>query len=301
MQKKNYINGILIINKAQDLTSHDVVNFLRRKLNIKKVGHAGTLDPMATGVLVMCIGKATKISEYLMSNSKTYIADLSFGYETDTLDKTGEIIKRNNYIPDEESLEKCLKSFLGKTNQVPPMYSAIKYNGRKLYELARMGKTVELKERKIEIKSIEIEKKLSDKSYRLIIDCSSGTYIRSLVRDIAYSLNSLATLEGLVRTRSGRFAIEESLNLEDLDKLSLDEIKEKIISTDEALANFKSYSIPSFFYDKIINGVAFKAEADFRDNELVKLYCKNKFIGIANYYSNEEFTGFKMKKMLKGE
>ncbi|MGO1579813.1 MAG: tRNA pseudouridine(55) synthase TruB [Peptoniphilaceae bacterium] len=293
------MNGIVIFNKPKGITSHDVVYMLRRKTGIKKIGHTGTLDPMATGVLVMCIGKATKVSEYITVHDKNYVADFSFGYETDTLDSTSAVIKKTDYIPEKESLEKVLESFTGKIKQIPPRYSALKINGKKSYELAREGIKFEPKEREVEIYNLKILKQLSKNSYRISITCSSGTYIRSLIRDIAYKLNSLATMESLIRTKVGNFKIEDSIDKEFLNKEDIKSLESKIIPIDKSLSDFKSFEIPEIFFNKIINGVAYRKSLDLEKNEYLKVYCKNIFIGIGQYISEKDFKGIKIKKMLK--
>ncbi|MGO3751325.1 MAG: tRNA pseudouridine(55) synthase TruB [Peptoniphilaceae bacterium] len=293
------MNGIVIFNKPKGITSHDVVYMLRRKTGIKKIGHTGTLDPMATGVLVMCIGKATKVSEYITAHDKNYVADFSFGYETDTLDSTSAVIKKTDYIPEKESLEKVLESFTGKIKQIPPRYSALKINGKKSYELAREGIKFEPKEREVEIYNLKILKQLSKNSYRISITCSSGTYIRSLIRDIAYKLNSLATMESLIRTKVGNFKIEDSIDKEFLNKEDVKSLESKIIPIDKSLSDFKSFEIPEIFFNKIINGVAYRKSLDLEKNEYLKVYCKNIFIGIGQYISEKDFKGIKIKKMLK--
>lgn len=295
----NNINGIIIFNKPEGITSHDVVYILRKKLNIKKIGHTGTLDPMATGVLPMCIGKATKISEYFLKSDKEYIAEFEFGYETKTLDRTSEVIERNTNIPTKENLKSILKEFKGKISQVPPKYSALKVNGKKLYELAREGIEVDIKPRTIEIYELEILKQINEKTFEIRVKCSSGTYIRSLIRDIARKLNSLATLTNLKRIKTGNFMIDSSITKDELDKLSVEDIKNKIIKIDDALNNMGTYEIPRNFYERLINGVKFRKILNFNNGELIKIYCKDEFIGIGEYISSDNFMGIKMKKMLR--
>ncbi|EFI42275.1 MULTISPECIES: tRNA pseudouridine(55) synthase TruB [Peptoniphilus] len=295
------MNGILIFNKPKGISSHDVVYILRKKMKIKKIGHTGTLDPIATGVLIMCIGKATKISQYIMSDTKEYIAKISFGYETATLDSTSEPIKKTDYIPPINEFKNILNSFIGNIEQIPPMYSAIKVNGQKLYELARQGKTIELKKRKITVYNIELLKQVDYKSYYIKIKCSSGTYIRSLIRDIGYSLNSLATMEELTRTKSGEFTIENSISEDKFLSLDNEEIENFIIPIDKALYKYNYYNINDNFYKKLINGVPYKTKLDFKNNELLRIYCKNEFIGIGKYIDSFDFNGIKMEKMLMGD
>ena len=211
------MNGILIIDKPKDYTSRDIVNIISKKLNTKKVGHTGTLDPIATGVLVICIGKALKLTELLTSTYKEYIATLKLGIETDTLDITGNITNKKE-IPNlnEEDIIKVLNKFKGKIKQEVPKYSAVKVNGKKLYEYARLGIEIELPIREVEIKNIEL---INYKNDEITFKClvSKGTYIRSLIRDIGHELNNYATMTELKRTKQGNFNIEEAYTLEDIN------------------------------------------------------------------------------------
>ena len=201
------MDGVLIINKPKGYTSHDIVNIVKKELNITKVGHAGTLDPMATGVLIILLGKATKLSNYLMDHDKEYIATLKLGKRTDTLDSEGQIIEEKE-IPalSKENINEVLLSFLGKSKQIPPMYSAIKINGKKLYELARKGEEIERKEREIEIYEIEFIKlkeennKVSEIEFK--VNCSKGTYIRTLCEEIAKKLGTIRIYERIKKNQS---------------------------------------------------------------------------------------------------
>lgn len=198
------MNGVLIINKPKGYTSHDIVNVVRKKLNTKKVGHTGTLDPDATGVLPILIGTATKISKYLIEHKKTYIAIVKLGYKTDTGDSTGKVIKVDEHFQkiDNKKIEDVLASFLGKQKQVPPMYSAIKVDGKKLYEYAREGKTVQVEAREIEIYDICLEKYNNNDEISFKVNCSKGTYIRTLCEDIAEKLGSIRIYERLTENIS---------------------------------------------------------------------------------------------------
>ena len=210
------MNGILIVNKPAGITSHDVVDFIRRKFNMEKVGHAGTLDPMATGVLVMLLGKATKLSNTFINNDKEYIAKVFFGKSTDTQDSSGKVIEEKNIDSlDIEAIKKSLENFKGDIEQIPPMVSAIKHKGKKLYQLARLGKTVKRDPRKIRISDIEIlDFKFPELTFR--VKCSKGTYVRTLCEDIGRSLGVPSHMSGLVRTRSGDFLLEDSKKLDEI-------------------------------------------------------------------------------------
>lgn len=191
------MNGVIVINKPKGYTSHDIVNVVRKKLNTKKVGHTGTLDPDATGVLPILIGTATKISKYLIEHKKTYIATVKLGYKTDTGDASGKVIKEDKHFQkiDKKDIENALNTFLGKREQVPPMYSAIKVNGKKLYEYAREGKKVEVKPREIEIYDICLEEYNNNDEISFKVNCSKGTYIRTLCESVAEKLGTIRIYE----------------------------------------------------------------------------------------------------------
>ncbi len=212
------MDGILVVNKPSGITSHDVVDFIRRKFNIKRVGHAGTLDPLATGVLVMLLGNATKLSNTFINDDKEYIAKLYFGKSTDTQDSQGKVLEEKNIEPlDIENIRKALENFKGEIKQIPPMVSAIKHKGKKLYELARSGKTVVREPRKIRISEIEIlDFKFPEITFK--VKCSKGTYVRTLCEDIGRSLGVPSHMSGLVRSASGDFLLENSKNMEDVNE-----------------------------------------------------------------------------------
>lgn len=230
------MNGILLINKPAGMTSHDVVNHVRKILHTKKVGHCGTLDPDAQGVLVVCVGKPTKALQFLMSEEKEYITTLSLGKATDTYDSSGKITEIVDFHG-VHHLEDVLKSFLGKQKQIPPIYSAIKVNGKKLYEYARNNEEVHIESRDIEIHEIELLHQ-QDHLIQLRVKCSKGTYIRSLCVDIARKLGYPGHMVDLLRTQSGSFRIENCQSLEDIDKGHI-----SWISLEEAFENFDHYVI----------------------------------------------------------
>ncbi len=240
------MDGILVVNKPQGMTSHDVVDFVRKRFGLKKVGHAGTLDPMATGVLVILIGKLTKSSNILMAGDKEYEATLTLGATSDTGDAWGKIepsAEKNGthpkngiisekgmcpYFFTQSEIESVFNEFSGEIEQTPPMYSAVKHNGRKLYELARKGVTVEVAPRKINIKKLEIQKiSLPEVSFSLT--CSKGTYVRQLAVNIGERLGCGAYLSKLVRTRSGEFAINEAAGMEELRILKAVDLEKLLI------------------------------------------------------------------------
>ena len=245
------MNGIIVVDKPSGYTSRDVVNVLTKKFNTRKVGHTGTLDPIATGVLVICMGKALKVCELITDYKKEYIADVIIGYETDMLDITGTKTNENVINITKEQVISILNSFLGESKQEVPMYSAIKINGKKLYEYARSGQKVEAPTRDINVYELEL---LSDvvkvnNYYEFTIRClvSKGTYIRSLIRDIGYKLGSYGTMKNLRRTKQGRFSIDMANTLDDIvnDKYRVYSISEcldikKIIVDDEDAIKIKN-------------------------------------------------------------
>lgn len=210
------MNGILLVDKPQDWTSHDVVAKLRGVLHERRIGHSGTLDPLATGLLVVFAGRATRAVEFAEADSKEYIAGLRLGLSTDTQDITGNITARSDRLPDESAVREAIGHFIGDTEQIPPMYSAIKIGGKKLYELARKGQSVERQPRKIRVSSIEIEGRCGEE-YLLRISCSKGTYVRTLCSDIGDALGCGACMSSLRRTRAGLFSLDDAHSLEDIE------------------------------------------------------------------------------------
>lgn len=212
------MNGILVVDKPEGYTSRDIVNIVCKKLSTKKVGHTGTLDPIATGVLVLCVGKSLKLTELLVSTKKEYIATMKLGIETDTLDITGNVVdKRNIPYLKKEDIENALAKFKGKITQEVPKYSSISVNGKRLYQYAREGIEVSLPKREVEIFEIELLSDIVDNEFTFRCVVSKGTYIRSLIRDIGYALDTCATMTKLKRTKQGSFSLEKSYTLEDIE------------------------------------------------------------------------------------
>ena len=216
------MDGILIINKPIGYTSHDIVNIARKVLKTRKIGHIGTLDPNATGVLVLFINRATKLVKYFENHNKTYIATIRLGIQTDTDDITGTVIEKEDpSIITDDMIKDVLKTFVGKQKQMPPIYSAIKINGKKLYELARKNIEIkDIKSRDIEIYSITEFHKTDESAFKIKLEVSKGTYIRSIARDLGKKLEVFGTLEALERTSIEKFKIEDSYSLEDLKNSS---------------------------------------------------------------------------------
>ena len=268
------MNGLLIINKPKGYTSHDVVNVLRKKLNTKKVGHTGTLDPNATGVLPILVGTATKISKYLVEHEKTYIATIELGKKTDTGDIEGKIIEESNLRNIEKNeVEEAIKSFFGKQIQIPPMYSSIKVNGKKLYEYAREGKTVEVKPREIEILDINLIE-YENNEIKFNVRCSKGTYIRTLCEDIAKKLRTIGYMKELQRISVNEFNIENSILLEELENIN---IVEKIISIEEIFKDKSRIDLNNRKLELFLNGVQLTHELQ---EDIYRIYNNNNFIGL---------------------
>lgn len=228
------INGIIIVNKETGFTSHDVVAKLRGICGQKKIGHTGTLDPAATGVLPVCLGSGTKLCDMLTDRDKEYVAELLLGVETDTQDTTGSVLRKSPVTVTEEEVSRACLSFLGDYDQIPPMYSALKVDGKKLYELARAGKEVERKARRVRILELEIlEMRLPVVKLRVV--CSKGTYIRTLCSDIGQKLGCGGAMQSLQRTKAGRFRLEDALTLGDLQQLKDSGELERVVQPVDSL------------------------------------------------------------------
>lgn len=285
------MNGIIVIDKPKDYTSRDIVNIVSKKLNTKKVGHTGTLDPLATGVLVLPIGRALKVSELLTSNTKEYIAEVILGYETDMLDITGTEIKRNIPSVTKEELLKVLKSYIGKYNQEVPLYSAVKVGGRKLYEYARSGTPVIPPSKEVEVYSLELISDLKHikgaVEFTIRCEVSKGTYIRSLIRDIAYSLNTYGTMKNLIRTRQGIFTLKDAYTLKDIEENNY-----KLLSIKECLPNIKTTVIEEPLLTKVKNGMVL--DKFFEENMSLLLDKEGKEIAIYIASGDNKVKPYKM-------
>ena len=251
------MHGILIIDKPKGYTSQDVVSKVKKILNIKKAGHTGTLDPLATGVLPVMIGDYTKLSKYLIEHDKTYIAKIKLGEKSSTGDLEGEVIERKNVENDlsTEKIINVLNSFLGKQKQKPPMYSAIKINGKKLYEYARNNETIVVPERDIEIYNINFIN-FENNEIEFEVSCSKGTYIRSLCEDIAEKLNTVGLMSSLIRTRVDRFDIESSITLDELEELkNKNDIENRLIKMKDIFSNLSKINLDRRKINLFLNGV----------------------------------------------
>lgn len=273
------MDGIIIINKEKDWTSNDIVQKLKGIFK-KKVGHTGTLDPQATGVLPILVGKGTSLSKYLINHDKEYIATIKLGKKTSTGDGEGDVIEEkpiNEKYLEEDYIKKILEEFKGKQSQIPPMYSAIKVNGKKLYEYARKGKQIEVKPREIEIYNIELIKVSKDtKEIVYKVGCSKGTYIRSLCEDIAKKLETVGFMKDLNRIRVGEFEISQAIKISDVENIK-DLNSLKFISIEEFFKDKKSINLNEEKLIKFLNGV--KVFAGF-DDGIYKVYNNKEFVGI---------------------
>lgn len=259
------MDGVFNIYKEKGFTSHDVVAIVRKTINQKKVGHTGTLDPEAEGVLPICVGKATKLADYIMADNKTYKATVKLGIITDTLDIWGEVLEERNVSSTKEEITDAVKSFIGKIEQIPPMYSAIKINGQKLYQLARKGIEVERKSRSVEIFDITVDEFISENEFSITVYCSKGTYIRSLCADIGEKLGCGATMTSLVRLKTGAFDGSNAITLDALKALAeKGEAENALLGVTDVLRDYKKVKtvkkadklmkngakIYSYFWDK---------------------------------------------------
>ena len=274
------MDGIILINKQKNYTSHDVVNKVK-KITKSKVGHTGTLDPNATGVLPLLLGNATKISKYLINHDKEYEVLLQLGTKTDTADAEGKIIEEKDVNIDflsEENVKKVLSTFLGKQKQMPPMYSAIKVNGKKLYQYARQGQEVEIKPREIEIyeiKLINLDKK--QKQISLVVSCSKGTYIRSLCEDIADRLGTVGFMKELNRTKVGEFNIKDCVTIEEFEEKYNKNDFSDIITIEKIFKENPKIELDNLNIKQYLNGVKIKVPAQ---DAVYRTYLNNKFIGL---------------------
>ncbi len=279
----------MIINvcKEKNMTSRDVVNIISKHLHTKKVGHTGTLDPLATGVLIVCTNHDTKLVDILTSKNKEYIATMRLGIQTDTGDITGNIIKRATYKVTKDQIIKVLNNFLGSSTQTVPIYSAVKINGKKLYEYARNGEEVTLPTREINISSIELLD-YHDDLIKFKVTVSKGTYIRSLIEDIGKTLQTVATMEDLVRTKQGNYKIEDSYTLEDIKNDNYKPIPLNIV-----LKDYHTYNLNATEYFKVKNGSKMLLNID---DKIVTLLYNNKPIALYRK-ENDIYRVYKMLKI----
>lgn len=283
--------GFLNVNKSKGMTSHDVVAKLRRITKIKQIGHTGTLDPFAEGVLPICIGKSTRLIEYL-NDDKEYLATVQFGRNTDTYDIDGETTETFNKKITREDLEKVLPCFCGEIFQKPPIYSAIKVNGKKLYDYARQGENVEIKERQVTISKLElVEFDEINQCAKLLVACSKGTYIRSIAFDIGQKLNCGAFLSALTRTKAGNFTIANSISLEELTTPEI--VSQNIINPIDVLPQNK-YDLTDSEKERVSHGMSISNKEKFESSDIVILIYSGKIYAVGEVEQDK----IKIKKVL---
>ena len=294
------MDGVINFFKPKGMTSHDAVSFLRRTLKTKRIGHTGTLDPEVSGVLPLCVERGTRIAEYLLDIDKEYIAEITLGMKTDTQDQEGKVISVSDKEVTKEDILNTMANYTGEISQVPPMYSALKHKGRKLYELAREGKTVERKPRDIVIYNQEILNIENNRKILFYTKCSKGTYIRTLCDDIGEDLGTYGYMSYLIRVGVGNFKIENAYSMDYISSLNPEEISKIITPMDEALPNFDSLILPDNLFSKVINGVKITMDFDekYELDKLYKIYSKDKFIGIGRIILIDSIKHLKMNKVL---
>lgn len=286
--------GILNVNKEKGISSARVVSLVRRALDIKKVGHTGTLDLEASGVLPIVVGKATRVSDYMMTKDKVYETELILGAKTDTLDAAGKIIENSQKVIDKDQFLETMNTFKGEIEQIPPMYSALKVNGKKLYDLAREGIEIERKKRKVNIYDID----LLDFDFpraKIRVTCSKGTYIRTLVDDIGEKLGTFAYVDNLVRERVGEFDIKDAIKSEDILEISREDLLKKLYPIDTALKNFEKIVLDKSYLEKLINGQVVEVEKNY--GKIIRVYCEDEFLGLGNNYGENDKNFLKMEKV----
>ena len=287
-------NGILNVYKPKGFTSRDIVNIVRKIYKTKKVGHAGTLDPNATGVLPIAIGSATKLVDYIQTMGKSYIGEMTLGINTDTLDIWGKSIESKEISLDKNKFFEVIKKYDNKNiMQLPPMYSALKKDGKRLYEYARAGIEVEREEREVEIYSLIILNFYENK-IRFEVSCSKGTYIRTLFNDIASDTNNLSYMSSLCRNKYGMFKIEDSYSLERLKTCNEDELQ-KTLTKIEDIFQYERIDFDKKYFKHISNGL--RKTFDIDREGIFKIYCNNIFIGIGELISAEDKKLLKMKNI----
>lgn len=289
------ISGILNIDKEIGISSSKVVSLVRKALDTKKVGHTGTLDLEASGVLPIVIGKATRVSDFLMDETKEYITEAYFGKKTDTLDYDGEVIASSDKTFNKEELIEQMQNFMGEITQIPPMYSALKVDGKKLYDLARQGIEVERKQRKVTIYDFElIDFDFPHAKFKVI--CSKGTYIRTLIDDLGVAMGTYAYVRSLCRSRVGEFLITDSIKSQDLLRLDREEILKKIQPADLALTKYDRIDLDEKYLKQATNGMTMKVD-EYLTDDLIRVYIANEFIGLGKQNKSSNGYFLKMEKV----
>ena len=293
------LSGVLIINKGAGMTSHDVVGRVRRIYNTKRVGHTGTLDPMAAGVLCVLVGRAAKAAEYLGADTKRYRATLRLGITTDTEDTTGKILTECGDIPCEERVREAVSGFVGDIMQIPPMYSALKVGGKKLCDLARRGEIIEREARPITVFSLECER-IDERNYTLDIHASSGTYVRTLCADIGAALGCGGAMASLERSACGNFKIEDALTLDELSELDETAKADKLLPVESLFSDLPQVLLPEFFSRLASSGCEIyqkKIGCAYPVGTRVRMYNKDGFFALGEVRDYENGTAIKVIKL----
>lgn len=297
----DFLDGVVNFFKPVGMTSHDAVYFFRKLFGIKKIGHTGTLDPMAAGVLPICIGKATRIAEYISDANKEYIGEVTLGTRTDTLDSTGVPLVASSAIVCEAEILKAFDRFEGSIHQLPPMYSAKKINGRKLYDLARQGLTVERKPREVYIYEMEILNNFNNRKVLFRTLCSKGTYIRTICDDVGEALGTYGHMSFLLRTSVCGLKINQSYGMNILKELSSKELEKVIIPMDSALSNFPMVTVEPDRFVHLANGLASRVNSKYANYPKLKplrIYAGDKFVGLGILSGEDKDLSVKMEKVL---
>ncbi|MBQ2712904.1 MAG: tRNA pseudouridine(55) synthase TruB [Clostridia bacterium] len=284
------LNGILNVVKPAGLTSSDVVVRVRRLCNGERTGHMGTLDPGACGVLVVGVGKSSRLFDYMLNKNKEYIARFRFGKTTDTLDSYGKVTEESSVLPKREEVLAALPALTGEIEQVPPQYSALKIGGRKACDMARRGEAVEIPTRKVTVSEFLLVEQTEEDEFLFRIRCSSGTYIRSLCRDLASALGTVGYMSALIRTQAGAFRVEEGVTLEALQDYG---VAHFLIPPEVILADMQVFEVPETFYDRLRNGVSYATE---RVGSFA-VYCRGELFGIGEASEGK----LKIKTFLKDD
>lgn len=303
MKESRDISGVLNINKPAGMTSHDVINRIRRLYNTRRVGHTGTLDPMATGVLIVLVGRAAKAAEYITSADKRYRAGLLLGITTDTGDITGKILTRTDILPDAAGVKTAAGRFTGDIVQIPPMYSALKVNGHKLVDLARKGIEIEREARNITIHSIEVEpKKVGSGEYTLDVHCSKGTYIRTLCEDIGKALGCGGTMNALIRTSTGNFSINNACTLETIEAMTVPERIDALLPVGELFTACPALLLSGFFAKLARSGAEIyqaKINTGYNEGQFVRMYDEEGFFALGEVRLYEDGSAVKPVKLFR--
>lgn len=306
------MEGILIVDKGKEMTSHDVVAILRGVTKQKRIGHTGTLDPDVTGVLPLCFGKATRLADYISSQGKSYDAEFEFGYHTDTLDSSGDIVDSSAITEiSTADLEATFRRFLGEIQQLPPMYSAVKKDGVRLYDLARKGIEVTRTPRTVTIEALEITEILRvinregrpATKVRFTCDCSKGTYMRSLIDDIGTSLGTFATMTSLRRMRVAEYPIKEALPIEAIKTMSKEDVEAHLLPMDSGVQHLPALRLDERRGKRVRNGLSQRIPDLYRPEMTgeIRVYDRDRFIGLGHVVESDHTKHIVMDKVLASD